>query len=101
MTTDNTADDYKPELDDSDHRVIEVLTQLKEAGNPAALTLLRTTYTPEQVELNAIWRKSNSDTKRRREEHERDEADRQRYENSLTGASRIAAILRRNAGVGA
>lgn len=99
MTTDNTADDYKPELDDNEHRVIEALITLKDQGNPAALTLLRTTYKPEQIELNEAWQRSNADAKRKQHEHARDEADRLAVENSLRGASRIAAILRRSAGV--
>jgi hypothetical protein len=97
MTTD--TDDYKPELETADHEVIEVLTQLKAKGNASALIILRERFTPADLEANEAWQKANSTAKRRREEHERDETDRRRHEDSLCGASRIAAILRRSAGV--
>lgn len=99
MTTDSNVDDYKPELDTSEHELIATLVELKAKGNGAALVLLRENFTPEHIEANAVWVKSTSDAKRRREEHERDEADRRAHESSLRGASRIAEILRRSAGV--
>lgn len=91
--------DYEPELETADHEVIEVLTQLKAKGNGSALALLREKFTPAHLEANEAWRKANSTAARRKEEHDRDEADRRRHDDSLRGASRIAAILRRSAGV--
>lgn len=98
MDDDNTDHDYET-LSTSDHEVIAALVELKTRGNGAALVLLREKFTPEHLEANEAWQAARSTAKRRQEEHDRDAADRQRYENSLTGASRIAAILRRSAGI--
>lgn len=96
--SDDTDHDYAT-LDTSEHELIAALVELKAKGNGAALVLLREKFTPEHLELNEAWRKFNSDAKRKAEMHRRDEADREKYENSLRGASRIAEILKRGVGV--